>query len=628
MFAWNGIRHEGMLSSFEPAAVLADTDSDANADFRLTFGVTPTMVILGNTARVTATVAVTNAGSYTSTWDLDNDGVAETGVGPVDIEAGGSDEYNTIYEGYTSVGTFDSTAVVTYRQTGLITPSILTATVPVTITGPTPVVSPTQANIGESIVVEIDNYVENVITGANIEIMPSSSTPFTVVVEDADIPASGVVDTGAIFNEADTYTITTTLYPADSLVGTFDLNADPATDEVSSTVNVDVAMPSVTFEADPVEADVGETVTFTGTLSGAPASSVMSYTFDFGDSVTTTVSANTNEVSTTHVYDAAGSYTAVFAAMFANGMVVSDTTPVTVSEVVVGDNNLALSVANDTLTAGSGDTTDVVATVTNAETSDPVAGAIVTVTLESPVFGLRLDGTTTVSGTTDASGSYTTTLAVGQVPGQVTLAASSDVVDGPPQTATIITVPESGGASDTQAITLVGGADQEPVQLTVGERAVTIDLATLPSALDGVTLYVNVVANQINATDAPSGTILVADFNVSVFAGQDLTAEISEGDPVTTAQATSLGVTLDGAQVTVSYSNDEIDALGIDPETLAVYDTVSDDGTGDFNDTPLTSVVNTTDNQVTADVEQLGRHALAGQPVDTQMTLYLPLVIQ
>jgi hypothetical protein len=187
-------------------------------------------------------------------------------------------------------------------------------------------------------------------------------------------------------------------------------------------------------------------------------------------------------------------------------------------------------------------------------------------------------------------------------------------------------VPESGGASDTQAITLVGGADQEPVQLTVGGRAVTIDLATLPSALDGVTLYVNVVANQINATDAPSGTILVADFNVSVFAGQDLTAEISEGDPVTTAQATNLGVTLDGAQVTVSYSNDEIEALGIDPETLAVYDTVSDDGTGDFNDTPLNSVVNTTDNQVTADVEQLGRHALAGQPADTQTTLYLPVV--
>jgi hypothetical protein len=143
-----------------------------------------------------------------------------------------------------------------------------------------------------------------------------------------------------------------------------------------------------------------------------------------------------------------------------------------------------------------------------------------------------------------------------------------------------------------------------------------------------VTLYLNV--EDVAATDAPSGTVIIYDFSLNVFLGQDL-GGIEEGTQFITPPE---GFNASGAQVTVSYTDEELatagtalaQTAGVNENTLALYDTVNSDGTGALSDDPLTSTVDTTANTVTGDVDQFGLHAVAGEPAQIGTTLYLPLV--
>jgi hypothetical protein len=283
--------------------------------------------------------------------------------------------------------------------------------------------------------------------------------------------------------------------------------------------------------------------------------------------------------------------------------------------------SLVLSATPDTLTAGSSETSEVVATLTD-NAGDPVAGEAVTVTIESPVYGMRLTGdTTVVTGTTDASGAYTTTLTVGNVPGEVTLTASSPAaeLDG---TATVTAEPASGGASQTLEVTL-SGTEDNVATFDVNGRQIIVSLPPQPD-LAGVVLYLSI--EDVAATDAPSGTVIIYDFSLNVFLGQDL-GTFEEGTQLTTPPE---GFNASGAQVTVSYTDEELATAGlaqttpsVNESTLALYDTVSPDGTGALSDDPLTSTVDADANTVTGDVDQFGLHAVAGQ---VQTRLYLPLL--
>jgi len=294
-----------------------------------------------------------------------------------------------------------------------------------------------------------------------------------------------------------------------------------------------------------------------------------------------------------------------------------------VSSDVVTDGTLLLSADPTTLTAGSGETSTVVATLTDSD-NNPVAGEAVTITIESPVYGMRLTGdTTVVSGTTDASGAYTTTLTVGAVPGQVTLTASSPAAD-LDGTVVVTANPVGGGASATQVVTL-SETEDNVATFDVGGRQIIVSLPPQPD-LAGVTLYLNIV-EIVGATDAPSGTIIIYDFSLNVFLGQDL-GTIEEGTQLTTPPE---GFNATGAQVTVSYTDEELATAGlaqstpgVDEDTLALYDTVSPDGTGALSDDPLPSTVDAAANTVTGDVDQFGLHAVAG--TQASRTIYLPLL--
>jgi hypothetical protein len=335
----------------------------------------------------------------------------------------------------------------------------------------------------------------------------------------------------------------------------------------------------------------------------------------------------------------AGDYTALFTATLVGGAVYTDTASVTVDPDTVTGGSLTLSVVDvngdpvTTLNATTGATATVVATVLD-DTSTPVANQAVTITLQSPVFGMRLDGTTEVSGTTDASGSYTATLAVGAVPGVVTIEASSSAA-AEDATATVEALTADGQSSPTQAVTLSTTGPIPPVEFT----GVTLDgqarniVITLPqqtaAALDGVSLYLNL--EDIAVTEAPSGTFVIIDFELNVFLGSG----DNEGDPLSTADAEALGFEFSNANgtatVQVSYTQDDLTVSGvsvaqttteIDEASLALYDAETPDSTV-LNDDPLPNST-VENNTVTGDVRQFGVHGVAGTQTGT--TLYLPLV--
>jgi hypothetical protein len=616
MFAWNGMRNEGMLSSFEPTAVMAEVSAPAQGeDVAITFEVTPTTVILGESTTFSATTEVTNTGTYTMSWDY-GDGIGSNGpVEFTDAVAGVTDTYT-----YVAPDIYNATASIS--QTATVSDELTTDPIAVTVTGPD-VTIPTDATFGENVTVNISNFSANAITGTNLVI----STPMGVEVVEVlagDIAADGTAESSAIFDEAGLYTVTATLYPETG----FDLVEGPGT-EVIVEQEITVAEPGASLTATPSTVTAGESVTFDAEVTGVITSAVTDYEIDFGDGSSDTLTTGALSATTVYTYSMEGNYTALFTTTLIGGAVYTDTASVVVSSDVVTGGSLTLNADPTTLTAGSTDISTVVATILDSNNA-PAANQPVTITIDSPVYGMRLTGgTTVVSGTTDASGAYTTTLTVGAVPGEVTLTASSPAaaLDG---TVVVTANPAGGGASATQAVTL-SGTDDNVATFDVGGRQIIVSLPAQPD-LPGVTLYLN-ISETVGATDVPSGTVVIYDFSLNVFAGQDIPAlSIEEGDQIPTPPT---GFAADGAQVTVIYTDEELEtagtslaqnqALSVNEDTLALYDTVSPDGTGDLSDEPLNSTVDADGNTVTGDVDQFGRHALAGQ---AQATIYLPVITQ
>jgi hypothetical protein len=607
MFAWSGMRNEGMLSSFEPAAVQAEIVTESNTDVQIDFGVDPTEINLGETVAVSAAVALLNPGTYSMTWDLDiTDGMTDATV--ISDTAGIVPGTYT----YMAPGNFDATAYISHTDSPL---DVLEATIPVTVTGPDVAVA-TDAVFGDAVEVSISNFNANAITGTNLVITSPTGMVYNTEVLAGDIAPDGTATADFVFDEVGTYTVTASLEAAPG----FDLGGP-----VEDTVEIDIGEPGATLTADPTTITAGESVTFDAEVTDVITSAVTDYEIDFGDGSSESLPTGALSATTVYTYDMAGDYTALFTATLTGGAVYTDAASVMVESDVVTGGTLLLSADPTALTAGSDETSTVVATLTDSG-DNPVAGEAVTITIESPVYGMRLTGdTTVVSGTTDASGAYTTTLTVGAVPGEVTLTASSPAadVDG---TVDVTASPVGGGASATQAVTL-SATDPNVATFDVGGRQIVVSLPAQPD-LGGVTLYLN-IAETVGATDAPSGTIVIYDFSLNVFLGQDL-GPLEEGTQLATPPE---GFNATGAQVTVGYTDEELAAAGlaqatpgVDEDTLALYDTVSPDGTGDLSDDPLPSERDTGANTVTGDVDQFGRHALAGEPAQTGTTLYLPLV--
>jgi PKD repeat protein len=574
----------------------------------VSFGVTPTLVALGETVEFTASVTVNNTGLYTMTWDY-GDGVG--GAGPVTRITTTMGVVGPLSYGYTEPGTYDATASV--EQTATTSDTITTGPIEVTVEGPTPAVTVTSAIFGEPVVFEIDNYVSGVISGAVVMIdSPSGMTYSSTVAVDSD-----VVETDLVYGDTQsgTYSVTVTLDPEPS----FDLAEGPGdtVEVVDQPVFVEAA--EATLSASSTSVDVDESVTFNGAVTNVITDAVVSYTFDFGNNESDTDAPTTSLTATaTYSYSMAGTYNVTFTAMLSNSVEISATETITVSAVTVGDTQLEVTTTatdNELVVDGSA---EVVATLTDADDA-VVAGETVTLTLQAPVYGMRLDGTTEVSGTTDASGSFTATLTAGSFPSNpnaVTVAASAAGADD--ASVDVTSVAPEGSNISTGVLTLSSDAAGSQVEITLSDgRTVTIQLPQQDDdALNGFPLYVSI--EELAATDAPSGTIGVVDFFVRVYLGDDISDELTEGTEVTAEDAGTAGVNLAGAQVTISFTADELNTLGIDPATLMVYDIDGED----FRS--LTTAAG--DTSVTADILGFGRHILAGEPVQTGTTLYLPLV--
>jgi hypothetical protein len=607
MFAWNGIRNEGTLSSFEPATALADTSSQGGDDLGVTFGVTPTEVVLGESVGFTASVNVTNTGLFTMTWDY-GDGMGS--AGPVT----GTDDLvfpdtGTVPYIYTTPGTYNATANVSQTET---VSDVVTTDLQVTVTGPSLSI-PTAADFGESIEVTIDNYSANAITGTNLVITSPSGMVYNVAVPVGDIGPDGTATTDVPYDENGTYEVAATLFAA----GSFELNEDGDT-EVTVTGDV-LVNAGATLEAAPTPVDIGNTVTFTGTLSGVLTDSVTSYTLDFGDdSDPTSPATGTLSFTETTTYASAGTYTATLTAVLdgSTPVTLTDTATVVVSGTTTAEvESLTIGTDPATLTADGTSTSDVAVTALDSD-SNPVEGVTVTVTLPaSGNLGTRLEGSLNVSGTTDADGVFTTTLTAGNVPGEVTLTATSGSVE---QTANV-TLEISGGG----VLPVTFSPDSEvDVTFEVDGRQFRL-FSPAQGGLSGpLPLYLVISPDAIDAADVPTGT-LVYGFSLDAYFGE---GTATEGEPLSTVEAINAGFDFDGVIVEVSYAPDNLDALGVFADTLELFDTANQDGMGTLSDEPVpASTVLLGVQRVKGDVQQFGRHAIIGFEFTN---MYLPLVLQ
>lgn len=612
LFVLGTVRHENQqLGLLEPRTAAAQVTENG---VTLTFeNDGPTLLTEGTI--FTATVAMTPSTEFTMTWDYNINtpevdvatGVLSSDAGTVTIGSAANPYYYQAAGEYTAQARVWVDGVLAVQQNTTVQ-----------VNGPQIglELSNTTPDFGGELVatVTIDNYVPALFDGVNLDFSDLAATRM-IMMDDLTVEdGTATADVTVPVAQTGEFPITATLLLPDGSVYAVEQAA-------SVTVNVN---PSVDLTADNTTPTTADDVTFGATLNGIEGSVVSGVIFDFGND-SEPVADNEGPYETTYTYPSGGTYTATARVEFLDSAVYGDGFTSNAVEIIVvqaGEPSLILFTEAMTVTAGPSElrsTTPVTALWRNA-LNEPVAGELVTVSIESNLGARLTGGVKVISGTTDAEGRLVTNLTGGTQAGTINLVATTGAL-----TATDTVAAEL--AEDVGTLTLTPSEfETATVGFAQGDRAVSVRLdaeGEIPPGTPPIQVLVepvgvgSMLAQTTVPTQTDEGELVVLAFDVSAYLGDD------PNELTNDALVTFLGSISGTLTVRVNYTDSDYGTLGIVENTLRVRQ-AAEGSMSSFLPMPNSSV-DIENKTAQAQVQQLGLHALTG--VGTY-EVFLPIVMK